>query len=71
MTITETWYLLFGGTSIDGRGGGEYIGRTTSKDVAHGHYLGCLKDPYSIGSVQIVTDIKTERAWSGTKWGSL
>ena len=64
----ETWYLLFDGSSADGRGQGRYIGRTTDKEAARKHYMKCAKDPYSTGRVDIVTDTKIERAWSGTDW---
>ena len=50
-----TWYLLFDGSSPDGRGNPNYIGRTTDKKKAVAHYKKC-KSPYSTGKVIIVTD---------------
>lgn len=64
----ETWYLLYGGESADGMGSGRYVGRTTDPKEAKKHYLECVKNPYSTGSVMIVTDTKIERAYSGTAW---
>ena len=64
----QTWYLLFGGSSADGRGEGRYAGRTTDVTEARKHYEKCAADPYSTGSVQIVTDTKMERAGPWTKW---
>lgn len=64
----ETWYLLFDGQSTDGRGSGEYIGRTTDKKRARTHYEACRKSPYNTGGVQIVTDGKIERASAWTRW---
>lgn len=54
----QTWYLLFGGSSVDGRGTGEYVGRTTDKKAAQKHWQKCKKNPCSVGGVVIVTDTK-------------
>ena len=54
--MTETLYLLFDGTSEDGRGDGTYCGRTTDKSVARKHYDECKSNPYSVGKVIVVTD---------------
>jgi hypothetical protein len=43
--MTETWYVLYGGTSVDGMGPGIYVGRTTDEKVALEHYHKCRKDP--------------------------
>jgi len=56
--MTETWYLLFGGSSPDGRGEGDYVGRTTDKKVAFKHFNRISKDPYSTGCVKIITDTR-------------
>ena len=56
-----TWYLLYGGTSIDGRGMGDYIGRTTDKTEAVRHFRKAADSPYSIGHVLVVTDQRTFR----------
>jgi hypothetical protein len=66
----KTWYLLFDGSSVDGRGEGTYVGRTTDREAARKHYVRCAKDPYSTGRVDIVTDTKLESAWSDTDWQS-
>lgn len=68
MNNRETWYLLFGGTSVDGMGQGKYIGRTTDKEVAHRHYQACVDNPYSIGKVIIVTDTDYQQAGWLTNW---
>ena len=54
--MTETWYLLYDGTSVDGMGDGNYCGRTTDKSVARKHYDESKSNPYSIGKVIAVTD---------------
>lgn len=64
----KTWYLLYDGSSPDGRGGGRYVGRTTDKTVARNHYKECSKDPYCTGWVEIVTDDRVDRASSATNW---
>lgn len=64
----ETWYLLYGGQSVDGMGEGQYIGRTTDANKAMAHYIKCDKNPYSTGKVMIVNDTKIERAYRSTVW---
>lgn len=56
MTHLPVWYLLYGGSSVDGSGPGKYIGRTTESDVAFKHAKECASDPYSTGYVIAVTD---------------
>jgi hypothetical protein len=68
MNNQETWYLLFGGTSVDGAGQGQYMGRTTDKEVARQHYQACANNPYSTGNVIIVTDTDYQQAGWLTKW---
>ena len=58
---SQTWYLLYGGTSEDGMGIGPYIGRTIDKEVARNHHAKCRKNPYSIGFVEIVTDTEKKQ----------
>lgn len=48
-------YLLFDGTSTDGRGAPKYIGRTTDKKKAEKHYKSC-QSPYSTGKIMVLTD---------------
>ncbi len=58
----RTQYLLYGGSSVDGRGRGEYKGRTTDVNVAAKYYVEeILANPYSIGYVEAVTDTAQER----------
>lgn len=60
-TVEDTdspWYLLYGGTSEDGIGQGEYEGRTRSRGKALEHYWKIKRDTYSVGRVVIYT--KTE-----------
>lgn len=54
----STWYLLFEGSSADGRGNPDYVGRTTDPAAAKKHFrmVDYRKDPYSTGKVMIVTD---------------
>lgn len=67
----ETWYLLYGGISEDGRGPGTYIGRTTNKAKAQKHDAVCRKDPYSTGKVVIVTDTTHTTATPWTDWSTI
>lgn len=54
--IEETWYILYGGSSSDGCGPGEYVGRTTDLEIAKTHLATCLSNPWSTGYVTVVTD---------------
>ena len=60
------WYLLYSGSSEDGRGYPQYTGRTLSKEVAYKHYLEVSKSPYSFGRVIIISDDREELANSKT-----
>jgi len=64
----EKWYLLFEGSSPDGRGDPNYKGRTKSATKAKEHFDKCANNPYSTGKVVIVTDHDYEIAWHNTKW---
>lgn len=55
------WFLLFGGSSVDGRGQGAYVGRATDVTIARQHYMRVQHDPYSTGYVMIVTDTAMKR----------
>lgn len=57
LSAVVPWFLLFDGSSADGRGAGSYCGRTTDINIARRHLLTCKKNPYSIGGVKMVTDI--------------
>lgn len=52
------WYLLFDGTSPDGRGEPKYVGRTSHKRLAKKHFdsVDRNKNPYSTGKVMIAND---------------
>lgn len=67
----ETWFLLYGGSSVDGAGPGKYEGRTTDKATAFAHSEKCRRNPYSTGYVLVVTDAKVERAWAQTDWSKV
>ena len=67
----ETWFLLYGGSSVDGRGAGEYVGRTTDKQAAIAHHQKCENNPYSAGYVLIIKDDSAERAWGQTDWSKV
>lgn len=52
-----SWFLLYGGSSEDGRGNPVYKGRTTQPDVALAFFRKNIKNnPYSTGNVTLVTD---------------
>lgn len=55
MKTEPTWYLLYGGSSEDGRGPGVYEGRTTDVSVALKHHKK-IDSPYSTGYITAVTD---------------
>jgi len=61
-----TVYLLFDGTSSDGRGDAKYCGKTGDKTVAVAHYKKCDKNPYSVGKVMVATDTAFYRAFDET-----
>lgn len=67
----KPWYLLYYGSSVDGRGFPSYVGRTELKSVARDHYTKCSQNPYCTGFVDIVTDDKVERASQSTDWLAL
>lgn len=67
----ETWFLLYDGQSEDGRGSGQYIGRTTDKEYAKSHYDRVTKNPYSTGNVVVVTDEWARRADQFIDWKAL
>lgn len=71
VVISETWFVLFDGSSEDGRGGGRYCGRTTNKEIARKHYEKFAKNPYSCGKVFIVTNESAGNADHWTDWGAL
>lgn len=56
------WYLLFDGSSPDGRGEPKYVGRTTSKALAQKHFKEVESNPYSTGKVMIANDFAFRRA---------
>jgi hypothetical protein len=59
--MTETWYLLYGGDSVDGCGPGEYEGRTRDVSAAAKHHIKISNNPYSTGYVQVITDKEVVR----------
>lgn len=67
----KTWYLLYDGSSADGRGTPRYIGRTLDIGVAMDHYEKCESSPYCTGKVIIITDTKEEMASWKTNWKEL
>ncbi len=54
--IKEKWYLLYGGSSEDGRGPGRYEGRTVDHQEALLHFIKVKSSPYSTGRVLVITD---------------
>lgn len=67
----KTIFLLYGGSSADGRGSGRYIGRTEDKEKAKKHYLKVYNDPYSTGQVKILSKGEETVAGYWTDWASL
>lgn len=60
------WYLLYDGTSVDGRGIPDYVGRTTNKEVARKHHKNVRSSPYSTGKVMVANDFalfQADDAW--------
>lgn len=49
-------FLLYGGYSEDGRGSGTFLKATESKEEALVHYRAVKSDPYSVGSVKVLTE---------------
>lgn len=62
------WYLLFDGTSVDGRGPATYCGRTTDQTIARFHKKNCDNDFYSVGYVVVVTDDQHCRVFDDNDW---
>ena len=56
------WFLLFDGSSEDGRGEPKYCGRTSHKEVAKKHFQKVDSSPYSTGKVMIANDFDFRRA---------
>jgi len=68
--MTEpTLFLLYSGTSEDGRGSANYSGRTTDKAKAKKHYDKCSSNPYSTGYVLIIPSGEHANDW--TNWDML
>jgi hypothetical protein len=62
----SVWYLLYDGSSEDGRGQSDYVGRTTHKEIARKHHKKVRSNPYSTGKVMIANDFKffqADDAW--------
>ena len=57
------WYLLFEGSSSDGRGEPKYTGRTSHKEIAKKHFEESEKSPYSTGKVMIANDAVFKQAF--------
>ncbi len=67
----ETWFLLFAGTSTDGTGQPDFVGRTTDKAKARKHYEACRKSPYDTGKVMYVTERRFDLVTWDTNWDAL
>lgn len=62
------WFILYDGTSPDGRGVARYAGRTTDPSIARKHFEKTQSDPHSVGYVLVVTDTSSYRANGFTDW---
>lgn len=52
----QPWFVLYDGTSTDGRGQPKYSGRTLDVNQALKHLEKCAANPYSIGKVKVFTE---------------
>ena len=52
----EEWFLLYDGSSVDGRGSPDYFGRTKDRKLAMEWLKERETNPYSIARVMIITD---------------
>lgn len=66
--MKETWFLLFDGSSPDGRGSAEFKMRTLDKEIALRHWKRCKDNPYSTGYVLIITDRECLRPLREVEW---
>lgn len=70
--VPEEIFILYGGSSADGRGEGDFESRTADPKVAYDHWRTIKGDPYSTGCVQVLTDQGVEfiSTWPGniTRW---
>lgn len=57
----KTIYLLFDGSSEDGRGTPSFIEATEDRIKALSHYQKVTDNPYSTGYVQVLTKTSLER----------
>jgi hypothetical protein len=62
--MNDPWFVLFGGSSVDGRGEGSFLRRTTDASEAAAHFQKCANDFYSIGYVLKITDAWCEKCRS-------
>jgi hypothetical protein len=70
--MTEpTWYILYDGESVDGRGNPKFVKRTTDKQEAIEHLEYCKKNPYSCGKVVAFTDTKEIVVYFDYDWRTL
>ncbi len=70
--MTEpTWYILYDGLSVDGRGDPDFYKRTTDKQEAIEHWKKCKDNPYSTGKVVAYTDTKQIRIIFDYHWEGL
>lgn len=67
----ETWFILYDGTSVDGKEGGHYCGRTIDKEVAKQHYKNCLANPHNTGGVVAYTATKVVHIYRDLDWDKL
>lgn len=54
--MTKVWFLLYDGSSPDGRGNPHYKGRTENPLEALAHLSKVANNPYSTGCVKAFTD---------------
>lgn len=65
--MERRWYLLYSGSSADGRGHPSYVGRTIHESIAMEHWKTCTS-PYSNGKVVIVDDNKETEITGQMGW---
>lgn len=59
--MIDKWFLMYDGSSPDGRGSAKYVGRTEDWEIARAFYDVNENNPYWTGYVEIVTDKTIER----------
>ena len=68
MSNQPVWFLLYDGSSCDGYGSPDYVGRTTDPKEAEKFYKANINNPYSLARVDIIDDDNIQRASKRVDW---